>query len=186
MSETTKLAIASSFKKLLRKKSLTKITVKDIVEGCGINRQTFYYHFKDVYDLMEWIFIEEAKILLDGKKGFSSWKEDFLRIFDYLQVNHVLIYNAYNSMSRDSLERYILKVTRPLLCNFASEISVNINISEDDKNFVIDVFSFAMMGIMLEWIENKMPKSYSNSIDKFVFLIDGSMEGALKKFESKG
>ena len=61
MSKVTKNAIAMSLKKILDKKVLTKVTINDITKDCGINRMTFYYHFKDIYDLIEWIFIEEAE-----------------------------------------------------------------------------------------------------------------------------
>ena len=61
MSLLTEKALAASLKKLLEKKTLDKITVKDITDDCGVNRQTFYYHFHDVYDWVEWIFTEEAK-----------------------------------------------------------------------------------------------------------------------------
>ena len=54
MSKVTKRALEQSLKNLLLKKPLTKITIGDITEDCGINRMTFYYHFKDIYDLVEW------------------------------------------------------------------------------------------------------------------------------------
>lgn len=60
MSQTTKRALAASLKKLLSDKPLDKITVTDIAEDCGVNRQTFYYHFQDIYDLVEWIYTSEA------------------------------------------------------------------------------------------------------------------------------
>ena len=60
MSQITKNALAASLKKLLSKKELSKITITNITEECGVNRQTFYYHFKDIYDLLEWIFTNES------------------------------------------------------------------------------------------------------------------------------
>ena len=60
MSEITKRALATSLKKLLSQKELTKISIKDITDDCGIQRQTFYYHFTDIYDLVEWICLEDA------------------------------------------------------------------------------------------------------------------------------
>ena len=68
MSEITKKALAASFMKLLNQTTLDKITIKDIVDECGVNRNTFYYHFQDVYDLMDWIFIIEAKQVIDENK----------------------------------------------------------------------------------------------------------------------
>ena len=60
MSEITKKALAETLKKLLSKNKLNKITIKEITEDCGVNRQTFYYHFKDIYDLLEWIYKNEV------------------------------------------------------------------------------------------------------------------------------
>ena len=67
MSLTTKRALAESLKKLLSKRGLDKITVKDIVEDCGVNRQTFYYHFHDIYDLTEWIIQDDAENILSAE-----------------------------------------------------------------------------------------------------------------------
>ena len=56
MSQTTKEALAESLKKLMNTTALAKITINDIVKDCGVNRRTFYYHFQDIYALLEWIF----------------------------------------------------------------------------------------------------------------------------------
>ena len=61
MAQTTKRALAASLKKLLKERPLDNITVKDIVEDCEVNRQTFYYHFQDIYDLLLWVFTTEAR-----------------------------------------------------------------------------------------------------------------------------
>ena len=68
MSEVTKRALEQSLKNLLLKKPLNKITINDIAEDCGINRMTFYYHFKDIYDLVEWSCLEDAPEGPEGKE----------------------------------------------------------------------------------------------------------------------
>lgn len=55
-SNITKNALAVSMKKLMEKKPFSKISVGDICEDCGMNRKSFYYHFRDKYDLVNWIF----------------------------------------------------------------------------------------------------------------------------------
>ena len=73
MPQFTKYALENSLKKLLLQKPLNKITINDITEDCGINRMTFYYHFRDIYDLVEWVCLEDAKkALADNKTSFSS------------------------------------------------------------------------------------------------------------------
>mgnify|MGYP003156090437 FL=1 len=82
MSQVTKRALEASLKNLLLKKPLDKITINDITEDCGINRMTFYYHFKDIYDLIEWCCVEDAKKALEGKKTYDTWQQGFLQIFE--------------------------------------------------------------------------------------------------------
>ena len=67
MAQTTKRALEASLKKLLPRKPLNKITINDITEDCGVNRMTFYYHFQDIYDLIEWICLEEGGQAIQGK-----------------------------------------------------------------------------------------------------------------------
>ncbi len=80
MSQTTKKALAASLKQLLKEKPLDKITVTDLVEDCEVNRQTFYYHFQDIYDLIEWIYVSEAARILGDKKQRQLGSRAF-RIF---------------------------------------------------------------------------------------------------------
>ena len=66
VSQTTKRALEASLKKLLLQKPLNKITINDITEDCGVNRMTFYYHFKDIYDRVEWSCLEDARKALEA------------------------------------------------------------------------------------------------------------------------
>ena len=77
MSQTTKRALEASLKKLLLQKPLNKITINDITEDCGVNRMTFYYHFKDIYDLVDWIMVEDAAKALEGRQSFENWTDAF-------------------------------------------------------------------------------------------------------------
>ena len=77
MRQSTKQALSETFKILLEDQTIDKITVKDIVSKCGVNRQTFYYHFRDIYELMEWTLENDIREYLSDKSDFS---EDFLII----------------------------------------------------------------------------------------------------------
>ena len=72
MSDITKRALEESLKNLLLQKPLDKITISDIAADCGISRMTFYYHFKDIYDLVEWTCMEDARRALEGKKTYDT------------------------------------------------------------------------------------------------------------------
>ena len=110
MSQITKHALEASLKNILLKKPLNKITVKDIADDCGINRMTFYYHFKDIYDLVEWSCIEDARKALEGKKTYDTWQQGFLQIFEAVLENKPFIMNVYHSVSREQVEIYLYKL----------------------------------------------------------------------------
>lgn len=85
--EVTKRLMADALKRLMTKKPLNKITIREITEDCGVNRQTFYYHFEDIYDLMRWMFRQEALALLDQREGVVIWQDGLLQLFRYLEEN---------------------------------------------------------------------------------------------------
>lgn len=101
MSQTTKKALEGSLKHLLLEKPLDKITISDIAEDCGINRMTFYYHFKDIYDLVEWSCYEDAAHALAGHKTYDTWQQGFLEIFKAVKANKLFITNVYQCVSAD-------------------------------------------------------------------------------------
>ena len=81
MAQMTKNALADSLKTLLETRTVDKITISDITEHCGVNRMTFYYHFQDIYDLLEWSWIREANKVLNGKKTYNTWQQGFLDVY---------------------------------------------------------------------------------------------------------
>ena len=87
MAQTTKRALEASLKKLLVQKPLNKITINDITEDCGVNRMTFYYHFKDIYDLVDWIMVEDARQAMEDWKDIDDWDKAFLDVLLKIQEN---------------------------------------------------------------------------------------------------
>lgn len=83
----TKKAIAASLKKIMEKKPLDKITVREIIEDCGINRKTFYYHFRDIYHLIKWIFEEEAIEVVKQYDLIVNYYDAIQFVLDYVEKN---------------------------------------------------------------------------------------------------
>ena len=184
MSEITKRALATSLKKLLSQKELTKISIKDITDDCGIQRQTFYYHFADVYDLIEWIYTNEViKPIIHDKDTYEKWKEGFLSIFNYVQDNKDFVRNTYNSISREYLLRFIYMQTNKLLIDFIDKESEGMNIKVEDKKFMADFYKYGFVGILQEWIEDGMKEEPEIIIKKLNNIIEGDFKKALEKMQ---
>jgi probable dihydroxyacetone kinase regulator len=158
MSLTTKRALAESFKKLLSKRSFDKITVKDIVEDCGVNRQTFYYHFHDIYDLIEWIFQDAANSLNGDSINYDDWASGLEALMKFLQENRMLILNAYNSISHEVVADYIKRGLRPYCLAIVKHQAAEIGqeTAQEDVDFVTDVLTLAATGLVTEWIGRQM------------------------------
>ena len=181
MSQTTKRAMAASLKNLLLQKPLTKITINDIAEDCGISRMTFYYHFKDIYDLVEWVCVEDAARALEGKKTYDTWQEGFLNIFHAVQANKPFIMNVYHCVSRERIERYLSPLIRSLILGVVEEKSADMTVSEHDKRFIASFYEYAFVGIMLEWINGNMKENPAVIVERVSRLIHGNVVRALNE-----
>jgi len=182
MTQTTKKALAASLKKLLEKSTIDKITVKDIVEDCEVNRQTFYYHFQDIYALLEWIFLTESAQVIAANKTYATWQQGFLQVFHYVEQNRALVVNAYHSISREHLERYLYNIVYKLMIDVVNEQAQGMNVPESDKKFIADFYKYAFVGLMLEWIRTGMKEAPEEIIDKLSKLITGDIHKALLKY----
>lgn len=185
MSNITKHALAESLKKLLLKKPLNKITINDLTTDCGISRMAFYYHFKDIYDLVEWSCLEDARIALQGKKTSSTWHEGLLQIFDAVMENKPFILNVYRSVGREQIENYLFALTYDLLMGVVTEKSKDILITEEQKIFIADLYKYSFVGIMLDWIKNGMREDYHGIVDDTATALYGCIDNAIHNFAAK-
>lgn len=183
MSQVTKRALEQSLKNLLLKKPLTKITVGDITEDCGINRMTFYYHFKDIYDLVEWSCLEDAKRALEEKITYDTWQQGFLQIFKAVQENKPFILNVYRCVHREQVEKYLQPLVDQLLLNVINEEAAGITVRDEDKQFIAQVYSYMFIGLMLDWIKDDMREDPQQIVEKLSKLIKGSVSVALSRFK---
>ena len=182
MAQTTKKAFATSLKKLLSQKPLDKIKITDITEDCEVNRQTFYYHFKDIYDLLEWVYTNDATRAIGDKKTYDTWQEGLYEIFKYILDNKSFVLNTYNSLSREYLERYLYNETYLLLIGVVEEKAKGMSIKDKDKSFIADFYKYGFVGLVLEWVRKGMKEEPAEIIERLNMLISGNIEKALESY----
>lgn len=183
MSQITKRALAQSLKNLLLKKPLNKITINDITDDCGINRMTFYYHFKDIYDLVEWVCMEDARKALEEKRSYDTWQQGFLQIFEVVLENKPLVMNVYRCVQREQLEKYLQPQVDSLVLYIIDEEIGTMTVREEDKEFIARVYSYIFIGLMLDWIKNDMKTEPKQIVDRLEILMKGTIESALTRFK---
>ncbi len=184
MPQKTKRALAASLKHLLLQKPLTKITIRDIAEDCGVSRMTFYYHFKDIYDLAEWTCAEDAARALEGKKTYDTWQEGFFNIFHAVQANRPFIMNVYRSVSRERIEQYLNPLIQRLLLEVVAEKSAELEVSEADQQFIASFYEYAFVGVMLKWIGSGMKEDPAVIVERTSKVMQGNVVRALNAFRA--
>ncbi|MGD1821331.1 MAG: TetR/AcrR family transcriptional regulator [Pleomorphochaeta sp.] len=184
MSLVTKNALGKSLKKFLRIKTLDKITIQEIVDECGLNRQSFYYHFSNVYDLVSYTFAKDVEDNLEDKVNYDDWKEGFLVVLNYCLDNSLIIYNLYHSRGRSILEEGLKDYVNKLLIRvIEAEINeLNIKVTSKDKRFIANYNMFAFVGVVMLWIDSNMAENPKILIERISILIKGDFKKALLTF----
>lgn len=133
MNQLTKDAIAKALTDLLQERPIEKITIKDITDRCGINRQTFYYHFSDIYDLMEWTLDKELRKALGTREiSPTDWKEYVRKIFAVMRSQKRGLLNAYDEKNRLYYEVFLKKEIQPVVRQLVSECPEAEEVSEEN------------------------------------------------------
>ncbi|MBP2001510.1 putative dihydroxyacetone kinase regulator [Paenibacillus shirakamiensis] len=174
----TKKALASALKELMLKTPLNKITVKDLVHKCGVNRQTFYYHFQDLYALLGWIYQTEAIEHIAEDGTYEAWSDGFYKVFVYISNNKEFCVNTLHSLARDHLDEYLYSVTSRLIMQVLIEIS-GPEETEVDKHFIANFYTLAFTGLIIQWIRSGMKDDPQVMIEKLSDLMRGNFTKAL-------
>lgn len=166
--QLTKRALEDSLKRLLLQKPLTKITIADLTEDCGVSRMTFYYHFQDIYDLVEWACEEDAGRALANNKTADTWQAGLENIMLAMRDNKPFIMNVYHCVSAERIQRFLRPVTFDLIEGVVEEHAAGKSISQSDKDFLSRFFAHAFIGIMLDWIAAGMTEGPGKIVDAFL------------------
>lgn len=172
MSNFTERAIIEAFNELLEERPLDKITVADISERCGINRNTFYYHYHDIYDLLDTIFREEADTILERYGGASDWREMVRAATSFVTERRTLIYHVYNSMSRNNLERYLFDIASEAMRSITAKDPRLQELLDEEREDVVTLYSATVVGLVLKWLNEGMKGDPEIFVDNLLRLME--------------
>lgn len=181
-SQATKEAIHLALRDLLQEKKLDDITVTEVVERCGISRQTFYYHFRDLYEVVEWRFLALSEEMQDYliQADRNDRRLALELIVEKMRENKNLMLNIYRAFPRSYLERYLIRWSQPFLEDQIRERAQYYRISEDAVEFVIDLYSFGIASILLNWLDKGMSSGMVERLDYFHTLVEKGLDDALR------
>ena len=179
MASMTRKAIVQSFTRLLAERPFEKITVRDIVDDCGVTRNTFYYHFVDVYAVWEELLAQETERALTAVEHSGSWQEAFLEILRFVMENKKAAMHICSSSRRDELYRFLNESTGRVLSRYVEDKAEGARADDADKRLLVDFYRCALIGMFTEWVEGGMQGDFAGQLGRLDELLGGSIAAAL-------
>lgn len=183
----TKDVIFRTFLDLLREKPFDKITIRNIVETANINRNTFYYYYDDIYELLEEMFTMEMNELIANHSSGIRWLIGFLKMLQTSYENKSIINNICSSRSYEYFETYMFKSCRIILADYVHE-ECKTGIDDDVQEFIISFYMNGITGALSEWFRTGMQDSPEQIIKKFIVIFEGiisTIRRAEKRFKDE-
>ncbi|MCI5810305.1 MAG: TetR/AcrR family transcriptional regulator [Clostridiales bacterium] len=181
MASFTKKAIVQTFLKLLDDRPLNQITVKDIVEACGINRNSFYYHFEDLPSLLEEILKDEADRIINEHASVSSLEDCLCVAIDFALKHKRAVMHTYGATNRALYEQYLDRVSQYVVSEYVNMKFKEIPANPADKELLIHFFKCILIGGALDWIADGMRYDIRQHVRRLCLLFDGTVEEALHR-----
>lgn len=182
MANTTKRALAAALKDLLAHTPLDRITIQNLVDAAEVSRKTFYYHFQDIYDLLEWTLVDEGRRVLGENVTADTWQRGLERVFTYLEQNKSIILNIHSSKNSALLERHLSGLVLPLFENVFRSQPGQERVSELDRQFILDLYSHGVVTLFLYWIDSGMKPEAQVMLKRIDRLFRGSMESLIQRY----
>ncbi len=168
-----------SFQELALQKPISKITITNITDNCGLSQPTFYRYFKDKYDLIAWAYITDAESIM-GKLGTDgyAWRDTLYDAMRYFDERRSLAVNALKHTSgRDAFVRQMEQINVGLLCNEIRKTIMTEKIPDDILDMV-KIYCYGTVRILCEWLTDHIP----TTPEKLAEVMEKSLPEPLKVY----
>lgn len=164
-SQATKQALVDSLKQLLTKKSFSKITVTEIVENCGYNRKTFYYHFEDIYSLLRWMLEQDLLSVVDSNELTSDPEKVIRFALSYIKQNRQLLTCVITELGHDELRNFLYDDFAAPIRMVIQKAESEIGLTLDDayREYLTSFYTSGMTGMIIRVLLRKI-----SSEDEFI------------------
>ena len=180
MKPTTKQIIQASFRTLLTAKSLDKITVRDIVEDCCLTRNTFYYHYEDIYDLFDDYLDTQIQEAWNCLPENCPWDQMMLRLLESILVSPQVSRHIFYSKKQDSMRQYLNKLLSYVLDRYVISSCTSLPIAAEDRRLICDACCHALYGMLEQWIAGPDAPLLYLRLERLLRCFEGSVRHALQ------
>ena len=176
MANLTRNAIKAALIKLLDERPLTQITVKDIVTACGINRNTFYYHYQGIPELIAEIVNDDAEALIKNYPTLESLEDCLETVIKTAVRKKRAILHIYNSASRDVYERYLWDTCGRVVGLYLDTVLNGRQLPGDDRDIIHRYYTCVAFGCISWWLNTQMKEDVLSDLHRITELRLGSLE----------
>lgn len=181
MSSFTKEVIIKTLFELLNEKPLAKITVKDIVERCGVNRNTFYYHFRDISDVVECALKREVDKAFEQPVEIYSVLECLEVLVNLIGENRKAMLHIYGSLQRENFTNALDKMCQYIVSQYAEHNFDPEILEKEEVKVLMHFYKCVMTGVMLDWMDHRMSYDLTEYAGKIRALYGNTFEKTLEK-----
>ncbi len=181
--EQTKALLAATLKELMANRPLEKISIKELAEAAQVNRQTFYYHFEDIYDLLKWTLQEEVIQLLAQQEGAGIWQEGLLQLFRYIEDNRAFATCALESVGHKHLKRFFYADINNIIGKVVQDVGNDMRIPEEHMNFLTHYYTISLAAMVVSWLQQEMDHTPEQLIQMIDTIIMDQLNGALHRMK---
>lgn len=181
MAGQAQAAIRRAFIQLLEQRPLSEITVKLIVETCGINRKTFYNHYRDIPDLMDSIIADEAAAIMDRYPSMGSIEDCLYAAISFALEHRRAVLHIYRSVGRDSYTESLLKLCDYLVRRYMEQVEGSGRMNPKDREILIGLYRGQLFGLITEWMMQGMQSDIVSDFRRVCQLRSGMTEELIRR-----
>ena len=182
----TKKLLGNTLKELMAEKPFDKITVSELTKRCGVNRQTFYYHFETIIDLFKWVLNEEAGPLLsEFTNSPYRWKEAIPGILYFIKANDQAVLSAMRSIENQQIRDFFIDYFRQIFSGLFDFICLDLDVDQDFKDFIANLLVTGAAGLAIQWLENGMKESPEQIAEWLGFYLEGNIRSTFERYAKK-
>lgn len=183
-SEFTKYMIAQGMKKLLETNSFEDISVGDLAKECHVSRNTFYYHFKDKYDIISWIFYSEITPIIENA-SIENWADGLLQLCRYMQQNKNFYIKVLHVHGQNSFAEGLMEFYANLVQNMLLNAKADLILPQEQIRVIAHFYAFGLTGVLLDWAKDGMEGDPAPVIEMLQELLSGEIFDKMLALQGK-
>ena len=181
MTKYTQMAILQAFEEMLEKMPFDKITVSAIVAKCEISSNTFYYHFRDIYDLLDAWLDQQKNRYIDKTADLTSWTDRLKVVLHEMQNHPRLVHHIFDSISRERLERYVFTSVENQFYTYVKNHTAGMEVEDEKLRMMTSFYCYSLLGYLLKFMWSNMETDVDASIDTLGQIFQASLEQMLPR-----